>query len=139
MTNENAVTSETTSTPTKKPEEKKMGSGEWMRIQLMKGWKNPKVGMYPNAIVEHVLKEWNTGKTKINDLYFQANKIRKEVDGFADLKIRDYVKRIEDEDGTTAKKEQEQKKKDEVKAKEKAEKEKKLAQLQKDEEKKKAA
>ncbi len=136
MTNENTVTPTTTSTPEVKPE-KKMGSGEWMRLELMKGWKNPSKGMYPAAMVEHVLKEWKTGKTKINDLYFQANKIRKEVDGFADLKIRDYVKKIEDSDGTTAKKEKEQKEKDAVKAKEKAEKEQKAeAEVKKSEEKK---
>ncbi len=124
MSNDKKVTAETT--PAKVKEQ---GSGEYMRIQLMKGWDNPKTGMLPETIVTHVLQKWNTGKTKINDLYFQANKLRKDEgtsSKYGDLKIRDYVKRIEDATGVTEKKEQEKKKIDEVKAKEKKEKEEKV-------------
>ena len=94
---------EDSTTDTETPvEEKKMGSGEWMRLQLMHGWDNPESGHYPADLVKYVIDNWNTGKTKINDLYFQANKLRKDdPDGYGDLKIRDYIKRIEDADGTT--------------------------------------
>ena len=76
-------------------EEKKMGSGEWMRLQLMHGWDNPDTGHYPADLVKYVLDNWSTGKTKINDLYVQANKLRKDdPDGYGDLQLRYSRKRI---------------------------------------------
>jgi len=80
------------------------GSMKWIRLQLMHGWNTPKTGMYPKVILAEVLQVWRTGKTCMNTIYAQSQRLRADdetKEEFGDFTLHEYVRRLEDCDGTT--------------------------------------